>query len=213
MNSITDEQRRLAGAMGVDPDDPLITVLKPVADLAEEMKAWKDIDIELLKFLRSTSQGVEQTASNYAKLANYYRTLVELSKESSTQMQAETGKLVRLMQDSIRQMQSDLPSKQELKSDLSHLKTEIHQTKALRADRPLVQWVTLVIALLYSGGMACLGWSFGLMRGVEQGTRQNISLFGGQSNMIYWSHLRQQNKDEITSCREQEQKTCLIDLP
>ena len=39
MNTITDEQRRLAGAMGVDPDDPLITVLKPVADLAEEMKA------------------------------------------------------------------------------------------------------------------------------------------------------------------------------
>jgi hypothetical protein len=213
MNTITDEQRRLAGAMGVDPDDPLITVLKPVADLAEEMKAWKDIDIELLKFLRSTSQGVEQTASNYAKLANYYRTLVELSKESSTQMQAETGKLVMLMQDSIRQMQSDLPSKQELKSDLSHLKTEIQQTKALSADRPLVQWITLVIALFYSGGMACLGWSFGLMRGVEQGARQNISLFGGQSNMIYWSHLRQQNKDEITSCREQEQKTCVINLP
>ncbi|MEM9483158.1 MAG: hypothetical protein AAGA83_05650 [Cyanobacteria bacterium P01_F01_bin.116] len=213
MNTITDEQRRLAGAMGVDPDDPLITVLKPVADLAEEMKAWKDIDIELLKFLRSTSQGVEQTASNYAKLANYYRTLVELSKESSTQMQAETGKFIMVMQDSIRQMQSDLPNKEELKSDLSHLKSEIQQTKALSADRPLVQWVTLVIALFYSGGMACLGWSFGLMRGVEQGARQNISLFGGQSNMIYWSHLRQQNKDEITSCRDQKQETCVINLP
>ncbi|MEM9805360.1 MAG: hypothetical protein AAF959_08770 [Cyanobacteria bacterium P01_D01_bin.56] len=213
MNTITDEQRRLAGAMGVDPDDPLITVLKPVADLAEEMKAWKDIDIELLKFLRSTSQGVEQTASNYAKLANYYRTLVELSKESSTQMQAETGKFIMLMQDSIRQLQSDLPSKQELKSDLSHLETEIQQTKALSADRPLVQWVTLVIALLYSGGMACLGWSIGRLNGLEQGKLQNISLFGGQSNMIYWSHLRQQNKDEITSCREKEQKTCVINLP
>ncbi|WP_152532074.1 hypothetical protein [Leptolyngbya sp. Heron Island J] len=213
MNTITDEQRRLAGAMGVDPDDPLITVLKPVADLAEEMKAWKDIDIELLKFLRSTSQGVEQTASNYAKLANYYRTLVELSKESSTQMQAETGKLVRLMQDSIRQLQSDLPSKQELTSDLSYLKTELHQTKALSADRPLVQWVTLVIALLFSGGMACLGWSIGRLNGLETGKLQNISLFGGQSNMIYWSHLRQQNKDEITSCREKEQETCVINLP
>ena len=213
MNTITDEQRRLAGAMGVDPDDPLITVLKPVADLAEEMKAWKDIDIELLKFLRSTSQGVEQTASNYAKLANYYRTLVELSKESSTQMQAETGKLVMLMQDSIRQLQSGLPSKQELKSDLNYLKTEIHQTKTLSANRPVVQWVTLVIALLFSGGMACLGWSIGRLNGLEQGKLQNISLFGGQSNMIYWSHLRQQNKDEIMSCREKEQETCVIQLP
>ena len=34
MKPTTDEQRRLAGAMGVDPDDPLITLLKPIADLA-----------------------------------------------------------------------------------------------------------------------------------------------------------------------------------
>ena len=212
MNTITDEQRRLAGAMGVDPDDPLITVLKPVADLAEEMKAWKDIDIELLKFLRSTSQGVEQTASNYAKLANYYRTLVELSKESSTQMQAETGRLVMLMQDSIRQMQSDLPSKQELKSDLRYLKTEIQQTKALSADKPF-QWGPLILATLLSMMTGWMGWRMGRVDGFQKGRIENTNLFGGRENMFYWSQMRLENKDKITNCRKKQQKTCEINLP
>ncbi|NEZ68421.1 hypothetical protein D0962_37870 [Leptolyngbyaceae cyanobacterium CCMR0082] len=212
MNTITDEQRRLAGAMGVDPDDPLITVLKPVADLAEEMKAWKDIDIELLKFLRSTSQGVEQTASNYAKLANYYRTLVELSKESSTQMQTETGKLVMLMQDSIRQMQSDLPSKQELKSDLSHLKNEIQQTKALSADKPF-QWGPLILAALLSMMTGWMGWRMGRVDGFQKGELEIMNLFGGRTNMFYWQRMRMENSDVVKHCRDQQQQKCTIELP
>lgn len=212
MKPTTDEQRRLAGAMGVDPDDPLITLLKPIADLAEEMKAWKDIDIELLKFLRSTSQGVERTATNFAKLANSYTILEEQSTESTKQIQAEKSILMALTQN-IEQLSSlRQSSHSEMQSKLSSIHYDLNQTKVLSARRP-IQWVPLALAIVISALTGWLGWKEGRLNGYRLGRLETTGEFGGETNTAYWSQVRKLNRDAINGCREQEKDTCSVELP
>ncbi|ESA32480.1 hypothetical protein N836_26090 [Leptolyngbya sp. Heron Island J] len=212
MKPTTDEQRRLAGAMGVDPDDPLITLLKPIADLAEEMKAWKDIDIELLKFLRSTSQGVERTATNFSRLANSYTILEEQSTESTKQIQAEKSILMALTQN-IEQLSSlRQSSHSEIQNKLSSIHYDLNQTKVLSARRP-IQWVPLALAIVISALTGWVGWKEGRLNGYRLGRLETTGAFGGETNTHYWSQVRKLNRDVINGCREQEKETCSVELP
>ncbi|MEO0373969.1 MAG: hypothetical protein AAF329_04950 [Cyanobacteria bacterium P01_A01_bin.17] len=209
---VNDEEKRLAGVMGVDPDDPIVQVLRPIAELKEEMSQWKEIDLELLKFLRDTGQGVHRTALNYEKLVNSFAILELHSKESTTQIQQERLALQDLAKAVSKLSTNSAVDAKELNGQLKDLSWRLGWIKDSN-DRQKPMWVPLVIAVALAAACGWIGWSRGRLSGYQVGLSETTIPFEGQANAFYWSEVRRLNKETMSRCQEQQLASCNVQLP
>ena len=71
----SEEVLRLAGALGVDPDDPLVRILQPQARLERKIDQWTETNLELLRLLTARTQETERMSQIYEQLGNTYANL------------------------------------------------------------------------------------------------------------------------------------------
>ena len=80
MNSkgmVTEQERRLAGEIGVDVDDPIIRVLRPIARVETKVEQWTETNIKLLGLLTKEAAEKERLSQNYKQLGATYDALSE----------------------------------------------------------------------------------------------------------------------------------------
>lgn len=85
--TVTEQEQRLAGEIGVDVDDPIIRVLRPIARVETKIEQWTETNIKLLKLLTKEAAEKERLSQNYQQLGATYDALSEQLVELQTQIE------------------------------------------------------------------------------------------------------------------------------
>jgi len=66
----SEEERRFAGELELDPDDLMVRAFRPVIRLEKEVNAWTATNLELIRLLTARTQKTERLAQNFAQLSS-----------------------------------------------------------------------------------------------------------------------------------------------
>lgn len=131
----SEEERRFAGELELDPDDLMVRAFRPVIRLEQEVNAWTATNLELIRLLTAHTQETERLAQNFVQLSSTYEHL-------NSQLAALQQ---RIPPSSTPWAASQTPplglSERQVQSLFSHLKQLTVQVQAVSARSRVETWI------------------------------------------------------------------------
>jgi hypothetical protein len=131
----SEEERRFAGELELDPDDLMVRAFRPVIRLEKEVNAWTATNLELIRLLTAHTQETERLAQNFAQLSSTYAhlnsqltALQQRIPPSSTPWAAATAPTLGL-------------SEQQVQGLFTHLKQLTVQVQRVSARSRVETWI------------------------------------------------------------------------
>lgn len=173
--TVTEQERRIAGEIGVDVDDPIIRVLRPIARVETKIEQWTETNIKLLKLLTKEAEEKERLSQNYSQLGATYDALSKQLMELQTQIEP----LNKASQTSASEMESlNVQLSNGIRKMNGRLQTAMKPLNQLAsADLERRDWTWSVKEAFSLVGVLCiLGLSFLALPRLQTLTRQNQDL-------------------------------------